>query len=187
MDRFFQLLKEGQFLVKYDEEYNNEWTDIEISNHIIQLYCSFNKLTTLPELLNVQTLYCSFNKLTTLPELPFVKELYCSNNQLIELNRMPNVQILSCEFNQLTNLNQVPQVKTLYCWNNNLFSSRLDDWKIIWKLKRTLIHLYLVPKLFSRWKLTTIRNRLSIEHKEAIICHPKTYYVIELYNENNIE
>ena len=103
----------------------------------------------------------------------------------MKLPELPNVRILNCNGNQLTKLNRVPNVKYIYCLNNQLFSNNIEDWKIIWKLKEILVTVYVVPKLFVRWKLTTIRNRLSIEHKEAIICHPKTYYVRELYNENN--
>ena len=212
MDRFFSLLREGKFKVKYDVEYTDKQFNIDmnnlhysvICNHIIELNCSNNQLTELPDLPNVQILYCSSNQLTKLGRVPNVKELWCSHNQLIELPKLPNVEILYCygnrinslpdlhniqklycQDNQLTKLPELFNIQELLCQYNHLFSTNLDDWKIIWKFKKSLICLYLVPRLFIRWKLTTIRHRLSIEHKEAIICHPKTYYVRELYNENN--
>ena len=224
MDRFFVSLRIGKFNVKYDSDYNPEWSNEETLSHIIELNCSFSSITIIPELPNIQILYCNDNLLIELNRVPNVIELYCHNNQLSELPELPNVKILQCGYNflttlpqlfdvhklccndnqltklpellnvqklwcsnnQLTELPESPNLKSLYCMRNYLFSDNLEDWKIIWKCKKILINTYLVPNLFIRWKLTTIRNRLSVEHKEAIICHPKTYYVRELYNENNL-
>ena len=215
MDRFFMLLKENKFKVKYDIEWTNFDTNSErfvIYSHIIELDCSYNQLTILPELPNVQKLDCSgneltalpelpnvkilccpFNQLTMLPELPNIQWLNCSYNGLTELPELPNVQKLDCSYNLLSTLPELPQITILVCYNNqltvlpelpnmeereinccinNLFSSKLRKWKIIWKFKKTLIRVYLVPKLFSKWKLITTRHRLSVEHKEAIYMSP---------------
>ena len=163
----------------------NQLTTLPELYQVLTLVCSSNQLTKLPELPNIQLLKCSDNQLTTLPELPNVKVLHCNSNQLTTLPELSKVRILDCDVNQLTNLTELPNIEHLYCCYNNLFSVKFHDWNIIWKFKKILIRVYLVPKLFSKWKLTTIRHRLSIEHKEAIICHPKTYYVRELYNESN--
>ena len=48
-----------------------------------------------------------------------------------------------------------------------------SDKKIITQFKKSLIKLYLVPGLFSRWRLTAIRNKLPFELKESIKHHPK--------------
>ena len=164
----------------------NRLSELPELPNVTKLNCSMNRLAALPELPNVLKLHCQDNQLTALPELPTVKKLYCSYNKLTNLNQVPNVQIIYCHHNELAALPELPNVQRLYCYNNKLFSGKLSKWKIVWKCKKTLIKVYLVPKLFSKWKLATIRNRLSVEHKEAIICHPKTYYVRELYNENNL-
>ena len=167
--------------------HSNQLTKLPELPNLQILYCYYNQLTKLPELPNAEKICCGFNHLSELPQLPNVKELYCRSNQLIKLTELSNVQRIDCANNQLNKIPELPNVKTLWCYDNQLFSNKLYKWEIIWKFKRTLIKVYVVPKLFIRWKLTTIRNRLSVEHKEAIICHPKTYYVRELYNENNIE
>ena len=164
---------------------NNQLTTLPEIPNVRNLYCSNNQLTKLGQVSNVQILHCSENLLTVLPEIFNIQKLQCSFNKLTMLPELPNVKELYCSYNQLTELPELPNIQWLRCYGNNLFSNKLEDWKIIWKFKKSLIRVYVVPKFFSKWKLTTIRNRLSVEHKEAIICHPKTYYVRELYNENN--
>ena len=165
---------------------NNQLIELGQIPNIQTLFCSNNMLTNLPELFYIKALYCDNNELSMLPELPYVENLNCSDNKLAVLPELPNIQFLNCSYNKLTTLPELPQMQSLYFYHNQLFSDNLEDWKKVWKCKNIFIAVYVVPKLFIRWKLTTIRNRLSVEHKEAIICHPKTYYVRELYNENNI-
>ena len=164
---------------------NSHLTELPELPKVLELDCSYNRLRKLPELPKIETLYCSHNQLTELNRVPNIQELYCSYNKLTTLPKLSNLKTLFCSYNELTTLSELPLIERLYCVSNNLFSDEIEDWKRVWKFKKSLIKVYVVPKLFIRWKLTTIRHRLSIEHKEAIICHPKTYYVRELYNENN--
>ena len=186
MERFISLLRNNVFSsVDYGTEYDPSWPNETLLSHIIELSCGRQQLTEIPDLPNIEYLYCSANNLTKLPHMPNIKTLYCGGNQLITFPEYPTLEMLNCNNTSLSSLPELPNLKELYCYCNNLFSDKIDEWRIIWKLKKSLVRIYLIPILFSRWKLTTIRHRLSIEHKEAIICHPKTYYVRELYNENN--
>ena len=84
------------------------------------LYCYNNQLTTLPDLPNCQELDCGNNQLTTLPDLPNCQELYCYNDQLAKLPDLPNCRKLCCSNNQLTKLPDLPNCQTLYCISNKL-------------------------------------------------------------------
>src|SRR4051812_34500333 len=97
--RFYQLLRDGYFIVSYDIDYNPEWTDKEISAHIVKLACYGNKLTALPL-------------------LPQCTELDCYDNQLINLPALPQCVRLSCHRNQLTALPKLPKCVELYCQRN---------------------------------------------------------------------
>jgi Leucine-rich repeat (LRR) protein len=141
MERFFTLLRQGKFKVKYNEEFNPQWTDEEISQHITvldcyenqltslpllplcqELDCSRNQLTFLPPLSQCQRLYCFQNQLTSLPSLPLCERLYCFQNQLTSLPPLPRCQELYCSMNQLTTLPPLPQCQLLYCSKNQLTS-----------------------------------------------------------------
>ena len=71
--------------------------DLSRFKHLKQLNCSYNQLTSLPDLNeNSQYLNCHHNKLTSLPDLnKNLKILYCYNNQLTSLpNLNENLQKL---------------------------------------------------------------------------------------------
>ena len=90
-----------------DCSYNQLTTLPELPDNLEDLRCYNNQLTTLPELpASLQTLYCNDNQLTTLPELPAsLQTLYCYNNQLTTLPELPaSLQALICSNNQLTPL-----------------------------------------------------------------------------------
>lgn len=90
------------------------------------LRCSYNKLTSLPQLNeNLTCLDCKHNCLTSLPPLPQnLDTLLCNNNKLSSLPDLnQELHELSCEYNQITclpNLNQ--NLKILVCSNNQLTS-----------------------------------------------------------------
>ena len=97
-----------------------------LSEDILKLSISFRGIKSLPDLTrfkNLEELYCSYNKLTSLPTLPQnLKELNCSYNQLTSLPTLPqNLQTFICSSNQLTSLPTLPQnLITLYCYTNKL-------------------------------------------------------------------
>ena len=90
-----------------------------------KLLCSFNKLTTLPELpKNLRKLDCGDNQLTTLPELPKnLRKLDCSNNQISSLPTLPEGLIwLDCYNNQISSLPKLPNsLNGLDYINNPIF------------------------------------------------------------------
>ena len=98
----------------------------KLPSDTLELYCSDNQLTSLPELSpSLQELYCSDNQLTSLPELPpSLQELYCYGNQLTSLPELPpSLQKLDCSDNQLTSLPELsPCLQNLYCSDNQLTS-----------------------------------------------------------------
>lgn len=114
---------------------------------ITELDCSFNELTSLPELpRTLVKLTCSWNNLTNLilpntlkyldcsgnnfknglPKLPkSLKILYCNNNHLTSLpETLPkSLVLLDCYKNDLTSLPELPKfLKKLECDMNNLTS-----------------------------------------------------------------
>ena len=95
-------------------------SDIHKYNNLIQINCSYNKLTTLDNLpLGLQTLYCNNNKLTYLDNLPpGLKLLFCNNNQLTSLDNLPlGLQELVCDNNPFT-YNFKPTLENIRYYNN---------------------------------------------------------------------
>src|SRR5436190_1079470 len=144
MDRFFSLLRSGRFKVKFDLPVNSFWTDREIAAHILTLKCSNFHLTELPPLPLCTNLDCSNNLLTKLSSLPLCISLWCYCNRLTKLPPLPSCILLDCVINQLTVLFSLPLCLKLWCSENDLFSDDLDDWKIIWRLRKTLLDLLCV-------------------------------------------
>ncbi len=99
-----------------------------LPDNLEQLYCSNNKLTSLPNNLpnNLKILNCSYNKLTSLPDLHSLinlEELNCSDNyNLTNLPDLPpNLKELYCSFCELTKLPSLPEtLYVLYCRGNPL-------------------------------------------------------------------
>src|ERR1700733_1822473 len=77
------LIRNNNCEIKYNVEYQKEWSDDELLSHIIFLNCPSKQLTTLPDLINCQQLSCRYNQLTTLSDLINCQILFCNNNQLI--------------------------------------------------------------------------------------------------------
>ena len=118
--------------------------DLTRFKNLKELYCSDNKLKTLPTLpQSLEILFCSGNKLTSLSDLPqnlkqvyftsnqlsslptlpqTLEELYCSDNKLTYLPNLPqNLVKLECCNNQLSSLPNLPQnLKKLFCFDNKL-------------------------------------------------------------------
>jgi Leucine-rich repeat (LRR) protein len=99
---------------------------------LIELQCSGNQLTELPDLrtcVSLKKLYCSYNQLTTLPDLRqcvSLEYLYCYGNLLTELpdlSKCVSLQYLNCGNNQLTELPDLRpcvSLKDLDCSHNQL-------------------------------------------------------------------
>jgi len=87
---------------------------------LIELNCSWDNLTELPELPECKELYCYCNDLTKLPELPKCEKLYCYYNNLTELPELSKCKELDCSYNSLVKLPKLPECEILYCSNNNL-------------------------------------------------------------------
>lgn len=69
--------------------------------------------------MEVERLVCSWNNLTALPELPNVEVLYCENNQLTALPDLTSCLQLVCHKNQLTKLPYMPVIEYYYGIGNN--------------------------------------------------------------------
>jgi hypothetical protein len=122
--------------IKYKTIDNDKWITVksfdEISNDAIEIDCSYNDLTYLPEfnnLINLSTINCSSNKLRYLPEfnnLINLTAIYCPDNYLTylpEFNNLINLKIIGCSLNMLTYLpewKQLINLSTIYCSHNNL-------------------------------------------------------------------
>jgi len=94
--------------------------------NLIELDCSYNNLTSLPELPPyLNTLWCVSNNLTSLPEFSeYLQHLECDNNSLSTLPVLPPfLQVLSCSENEIAILPELPESLTdLICYDNNLTS-----------------------------------------------------------------
>ena len=99
---------------------------------LIELQCSGNQLTELPDLrpcVSLTDLSCYDNQLTELPDLSkcvSLEKLYCGNNQLTELPDLRpciSLEKIYCSYNQLTELPDLRpcvSLKDLYCPHNQL-------------------------------------------------------------------
>jgi len=101
-------------------------TGIEYFVNLEKLDCSYNRLTTLPNLPEtLKDLNCYNNNLTSLPNLPgALKDLHCSNNKLTTLPKLPGtLKNLWCSENSLTSLPNLPdRLGELWCHSNSLTS-----------------------------------------------------------------
>ena len=119
-----------------------------------ELYCSFNKLTSLSETPTVPVLplctklRCYGNQLTSLSVLPLCTELDCCNNQLTSLSDLPLCTELYCFGNRLTSLSYLPLCTTLHCDVGMPFYD-LSKWKKVWRTKELLLG----RKYFTRWRV----------------------------------
>jgi len=121
--------------VTLEELTENENLD---KSKVVKLYCSYSKLTILPDistLSNLTQLYCGSNKLTDLSmsmnglgisTLINLTHLYCAHNQLTELSgisMLVNLTHLECRDNKLTNLSGISSLVNLIeldCAGNKL-------------------------------------------------------------------
>ena len=177
---FIQFIKE---MPKFNiEEYINSLPDdievIDVSSrnltyipdlsrftNLQTLRCSYNQLTSLPNLPNsLQVLNCAYNQLTLLPNLPTTLHyICCSFNQLTLLpNLPPNLQSLGCHYNQLTSLPNLPTtLQQLHCDSNQLTS--------LPNLPTTMKYLHYndnpIYDLLNSDNISVIRNKLKILNK----------------------
>ena len=77
MTELINLLRHQKCKVVYSSQYQNEWTDEELCNNIIRLYCPGQNLTVLPNIPSCIILDCSSNDLTFLPDLLQCQDLNC--------------------------------------------------------------------------------------------------------------
>lgn len=125
--------------VKYNDNANREYdtlNDIDNTQNVIYLECSYTGLTALPENMyfpSVTAFICAFNALTSLPEnickiFPNLELFNCDNNLLSCLPENMNFQKLEhfdCSYNQILQLPKMinlPMLKKFYCYNNQLSS-----------------------------------------------------------------
>jgi len=147
--------------VVYNSPYDKNWTDEELCGNIIQLYCSKNNLTSLPDLPLCTTLSCYSNQLTSLPALPLCTMLSCYNNQLTSLSDLPLCTELYCFGNRLTSLSYLPLCTTLYCDVGMPFYD-LSKWRKVWRTKELLLG----RKYFTKWRVWVFAARKRDLHDE---------------------
>ncbi|CAM1370817.1 T9SS type A sorting domain-containing protein [Tenacibaculum xiamenense] len=93
-----------------DNEKISDLTGIEHFKKVTELYCSYNKLTSLNVSQNgyLQRLYCSNNDLTQLDlsQNSNLTRVFCGENQLTQLNFSQNTNLseIQCNDNQITTL-----------------------------------------------------------------------------------
>jgi Leucine-rich repeat (LRR) protein len=135
--------------ISYKTNINDEWIKVnsfdKISNNAIEIYCSYNELTSLPELqhlTNLQEIYCNNNQLTSLPEWKHLTNLQiidCSYNKLTSLpewQHLNNLQEIHCDHNQLTSLPEwqhLTNLQKIKCSVNQLTS--LPEWQHLTNLQ----------------------------------------------------
>jgi len=122
---YLDSLSEDILILSIDSRGITVFPDLSRFKNLKELYCSDNKLSSLPSTLpqSLEILYCSNNKLTSLPDLSRfknLKELYCYKNKLISLPTiLPQTLVtLYCFDNKLTYLPSLPE-KILYLYYPN--------------------------------------------------------------------
>ena len=126
---YLNSLSEDIVTLSIDGKNITKLPDLTRFKNLKELYCEFNKLSSLPTTLpqSLEVLYCSGNKLTSLPNLTRfknLKEVYFTDNKLKSLPTLPqSLEKLYCSSNQLSSLPDLPQnLKVLECCNNQLNS-----------------------------------------------------------------
>jgi internalin A len=162
----------------------NSFNEIVNYDKIIELNCSDNKLTFLPDLIgyliNLKVLNCSFNKLTFLPEsignLINLKELDCCNNQLRSLpesiGELINLKELHFTNNELTflpeSIGNLSNLNNLFCLNNQIkeLPESIINLKNIDYISKCVLTLTLTPQQerYFKW----IKSRKSYPFNEYI-------------------
>ena len=107
--------------VTYSQPFDEKWTDIELINAIIELYCRGDwsqRLTDLPDLPNCRLLDCSANALTSLPRLDACVILNCSLNKLTTLGPLPKCTYIMADDNDIREIGPLPSCERLYCRYN---------------------------------------------------------------------
>jgi len=133
--------------------------------NLIELNCSENHLSSLPELpKSLADLNCRSNQLTSLPTLPeSLLFLHCGDNQLTFLPALPkNLESLRCYGNQLASLPSLPKsLAELLCKDNRLtiLPSLLENLKIVYCNNNHLNSLPELPK--SLIALECSNNQIS--------------------------
>lgn len=99
---------------------------IEYFDNLLNLDCSYNLLTYLPNLPSTLThLDCRINQLNYLPNFPnTLTQLICYGNQLTSLpNLPPNLVHLDCDYNSLTSVPLIPNsIQSINCSYNYITS-----------------------------------------------------------------
>ena len=129
INTYLNSLSEDILTLSIDDRNITSLPDLTRFKNLKELYCDFNKLTSLPNTLpqTLEILFCSGNKLTSLPDLPQnLKELYLTGNELSSLPTLPQtLEKLYCSDNKLTylpNLTRLENLVKFECCNNELSS-----------------------------------------------------------------
>ena len=178
IETYLNSLSEDKLTLSIDSRDITVVPDLTRFKKLKELYCGFNKLTSLPTTLpeSLEILFCSYNQLTSLPDLKNLKnlkELNCSDNQLNSLpNTLPeSLETLYCFDNKLTYLPNLPE-KTIYIYypNNPIYNILNVDIKnnSLFKVKKNIKivnnfrHLYYSLKLkkqLRKWLWENIREK----------------------------
>lgn len=114
-------------------------------------------LPDIPE--HCRSLCCSYNKLTTLPDMPHCYSLICTNNLLTTLPDMPNCYSLTCTDNLLTKLPNIPHCERLKCDNNLLSHIPNNDYTHLTCQNNK--YLYVTPKMIARYNLIIDKRTIN--------------------------
>ena len=122
-----------EIVVRYKDKTKKVYDHFDIDKFenvedITELYCSHNRLTSLPEsmasLVNLEKLDCSYNKLTSLPE---------------SMTLLVNLKILYCDYNKLTSLPlsiiNLRRLEDFNYYNNPLGELPVQIQRFIYRLK----------------------------------------------------
>lgn len=97
--------------VELNFEYNNIRSIPRLPASLKRLKCSQNKLTSLPDLQQLEELDCMYNNLTSLPPLPdTLIRLFCSENPITILPKLPpNLKVLAASGTSITYIPELPE------------------------------------------------------------------------------
>ncbi len=102
---------------------NSEITFLgDLSQSLMKLNCSSNKISEIPDLKNLTTLICSDNQITTFGRMPKLEKLYCANNNLKKLPNLPSLKKIICNDNKIDNIGEFIKLEKIDISNNLLNS-----------------------------------------------------------------
>jgi Leucine-rich repeat (LRR) protein len=164
-----------------------ELPDLSRLKNLKELYCYNNQLSTIPNTVtnNLILLCCSNNKLTNIPVLNNLEMLGCNNNRLTNIPVLNKLKKLYCKTNNITTLPVLNNLKQLYCYNTPLYNIIEENIEKLKILQRFIELFYLIK--FKKKLRDFLWEKIRLQKIKAKYHPDNLIKLIEGKDEEDIE